>query len=853
MNERNSKGKSYNYYAIGILLIEDNIGDARIISELLRDVKDFNFSLTHVQTLNEGLLLLEKSTYDVILLDLGLPDSIGYETISKAREKAQNIPIVILTGSADEKVERIAVQSGIQDYLIKGQIESSPLAKSIYHAIDRHKMIKTIESLAKEVQENERKLNSIIEGNADGIIIVDNQGLIQFVNSAAEKLLSKGKEPLFGTQFKFVLEKGKKKEIEVKDIHDNINYVELNIAEIPWEGQLMNLITLRDITDRKNIENIVKELAKFPSENPAPVLKIDRYKVIYINEAGRTNYGIEIGDDIPTFLKETVIEVITSGATIEKELEINNNYYSLIFKPIEDSTHINIYGMDITGRKKANIALKESEIKFRSLIENLDSGIICMDKKGIFTIVNEKAARIRGKKPQDFLGKSIFEVFPREIAEQEQNINIDIFRSGKGIIYEETFDSPDGNKTFFVNKQPLMDDKGEIIGIQNVMLDVTKVKESEQEVKKLEETLFELNALLEHAPLAIFLIDKTGKILRANEIAKVLLESNNDILNYNIYDFFNSDSKVKMIKYYKEDVYNPGVRDNVEAKIKTIRGNTIDVEIYSTIIKIADNIIIQSFFSDISKRKAFEMHREQLLDELITNLEFKSKFLATISHELRTPLNAILGFSELLLEGSYGEINPEQADFLNDILSAGNHLLNLINSILDISKIDAGKFELNIKSSNLINVIKEAENMLSPLLRKKNIEISINGVSEDATVPVDELRFKQIIFNLLSNSVKFTNEGFINIKVIEKKSLWEFQMKDTGIGIAKEDFPIIFKEFGRIENDTTRTIPGIGLGLALTKRLINLHGGEIWFESELGKGTTFYFTIPKNESCAINN
>lgn len=847
--EKNEE-ESYNYLEVDILLIEDNIGDARIIQELLRDVRDFNFVLTHVQSLEEAFERLDSNQYDVILLDLGLPDSLGYDTVKKTRERAKNIPIIILTGSIDERIERIAVRTGIQDYLIKGQIESNPLVKSIYHAIDRNKMVQTIESLAKEVQENEKRLYSIIEKNADGILIVDKHNTIQFANNAAEKLLqgSDGKKELIKSQFKHSIKIGLKKEIQIDGKEDNPRYAEINVAEIPWEGYLVNLITIREITNRKIAEKKIIELASFTSENPSPVIKLNNERIIYVNEAGRDNFKIKKGDQTPSFLKEYVNKSIKSRRVEETELKIDDHYYSLKIKPIDNTDDVNIYALDITERKRANIALNESEIKYRSLIENLDSGISCIDRKGVYTIVNEKAAEIQGGKPGDFIGKTIFEILPKEIAEQENNINLEIFKSGKGIIYEETLVSNIGTKNYFINKQPLLDANGEIVGIQNVLLDITKVKESEREVKILEKTLHEINALIEHAPLPIFLIDKSSKILRANEAAKILFECGDEILNFNILDVFHVESKEKVINHYERDIYDLQIPDTLEAVIETKRGNLVDVEIYSTILKIEENLIIQSFFSDISERKVFERHREQLLDELITSLEFKSRFLATISHELRTPLNAILGFSELLIEESYGTLNPDQEDFLKDILSAGNYLLNLINSILDISKIDAGKFKLHLTSINIIKIINESKNIVSKLLEGKKIEFKIEGISPNDFLLGDELRFKQILFNLISNAIKFTTEGFITLRGIEKKELWEFQIKDTGIGIAEKDCSKIFKEFSRIENDKTREITGIGLGLALTKRLITLHGGEIWFESKPGKGTTFFFTIPKGKN-----
>ena len=216
-----------------------------------------------------------------------------------------------------------------------------------------------------------------------------------------------------------------------------------------------------------------------------------------------------------------------------------------------------------------------------------------------------------------------------------------------------------------------------------------------------------------------------------------------------------------------------------------------------------------------------------------------------MSHELRTPLNSLLGFSQLLLMESYGRINNEQKEFLRDIKSSAEDLLILIDSILDLSKIDAGKFKLNLQQVKLQYLIEQVKNTIRPLYIKKELGFLVEGIERNDYLVVDPGHFKRVLYNLLSNAIKFTEKGIITLRGIERSDHWEFQVIDMGVGIAKQDSEVVFREFGRVENDRIKNIPGTGLGLALTKRLIILHEGDIWFESELEKGTTFYFTIPK--------
>jgi PAS domain S-box-containing protein len=830
---------------INIVLIEDNPGDIRLIEELLKYANNFYYNLIIAKDLTTGFKKIEKYKADVILLDLTLPDCMGINTIIKTRNKVKNLPIVVLTGIDDEIIARKAVQAGAQEFLIKGTITGEILARSIIHAIDRQKMKQTIEVLAETVQRSQDQLRKIIDGNADGIVIINNQGIVQFVNRAAEKLFDRERMEFLDHSFGFPISLDNKTEIKIHKKNGRIIHAEMNSAKILWENSEAFLITIRDISIRKEAEDKIKNIAKFPSENPNPVLRVKNGHIIYANPAAKRRFNLEKGEAIPNQLRNLINNSMMTRTNRQKEIQFNKRFYSLTINPIPESNYVNVYAMDITDRKIAELALKESEMKYKTIIEHSASSIVSVNRNGVFLIVNKKAAEDLGGSPEDFIGKSLSEVFPSEEAEKRLNSTQKIFKTGIGNSYEETYEYITGNKTYLVNEQPLKDLSGNIYAVQSIALDITELKESEKIVRRLEQTLHEMNALIEHAPMAIFLIDKSGKILRANEAAKDLLEYDDELLNHKILNIFDPKYLETAYKHFNEDIYDLNISNSFEASLKTKTGKHVDVEITSTIIKIAENLIIQSFFSNISERKNYERHREMLLDELISSLEFKSMFLATVSHELRTPLNAILGFSSLLLEDGYGETTKQQKGFLKDIYQAGDHLLNLINSILDLSKIDAGKLELDIKSFELFPLVQEIQSIIKPLYTRKNLEFKIEGISEKTLISADSLRFKQVLYNLVDNSIKFTDEGHIKLKLLEKNDHWEFQIEDSGIGIADEDKEIVFREFGRVENDKLKPVAGSGLGLAVTKRIINLHGGKIWFKSKFGKGTTFYFTIPK--------
>jgi signal transduction histidine kinase len=224
----------------------------------------------------------------------------------------------------------------------------------------------------------------------------------------------------------------------------------------------------------------------------------------------------------------------------------------------------------------------------------------------------------------------------------------------------------------------------------------------------------------------------------------------------------------------------------------------------------------------------------------------KSEFLANMSHELRTPLNAIIGFSEVLQERMFGELNEKQAEYTDDILSSGRHLLSLINEILDLSKVEAGRMELELAAFDLPLAIDNARTFVRERATKRGVNLDVTVDERLGDFVGDERKIKQILLNLLSNAVKFTPEGGrIGIKAKQADGSVEISVSDTGIGIAPEDQAKIFEEFRQVGGDYAKKIEGTGLGLTLAKKFVELHGGRIWVTSEVGKGSTFSFTLPE--------
>ncbi len=243
--------------------------------------------------------------------------------------------------------------------------------------------------------------------------------------------------------------------------------------------------------------------------------------------------------------------------------------------------------------------------------------------------------------------------------------------------------------------------------------------------------------------------------------------------------------------------------------------------------------------------------REARMRQVEEASRHKSEFLANMSHELRTPLNAVMGFSEALDERYFGDLNEKQAEYVKDIHSSGRHLLSLVNDILDLSKVEAGRMELELSEFDLPAALADALALIKERAHRHNLDLRLECRPESFSIEADERKLKQIMLNLLSNAVKFTpDNGSITIAARMDDTLAEISVTDTGAGIAQEDLAAVFEEFRQVGSDTARKAEGTGLGLPLAKRFVELHGGTISLHSKLGQGSSFVFALPIRRSVA---
>jgi signal transduction histidine kinase len=253
----------------------------------------------------------------------------------------------------------------------------------------------------------------------------------------------------------------------------------------------------------------------------------------------------------------------------------------------------------------------------------------------------------------------------------------------------------------------------------------------------------------------------------------------------------------------------------------------------------------------LASQVAVALQNAYLYDEQVQVAErlrevdrLKTEFLASMSHELRTPLNSIIGFADVLLEGVDGELNELMQEDVKLIRDSGEHLRTLIDDILDMSKIEAGKMELRYERIDMYQMAHDIISTATPLAKEKGLRLNLFIRTDDLVVEADRTRLRQILWNLVGNGIKFTKQGQVSLTIQEREGNLLVEVLDTGIGIRAEDVDIVFEQFRQVDGKLNREAGGTGLGMPISKNLVELHGGRIWLESRLGEGSTFYFTIP---------
>jgi len=490
---------------------------------------------------------------------------------------------------------------------------------------------------------------------------------------------------------------------------------------------------------------------------------------------------------------------------------------------------------------------KKHELQLKALLEALPFATWFKDDKGNFEQVNELLLAQLGKEAPEIIGKASREVQSEEDAGGHEEAEQEVLKSGKIRESTQTGEKQFSRSVYF----PVTDEQRKIIGTGAFQEDMTHLSSSLQALQNEKETL---EVLLESMPFCIFFTDRQYRYIRVNRMMAKLLRvaEPEDAVGLTNKEFFSKRVARKMTEEDRTIMVTgkPIVNKIIYFEDDEVEGYWLE----KTKIPIRDEkgeiTMVMGLFKDVSDLMQIENELKEARDKAKESDRLKTSFLANMSHEIRTPMNGILGFANLLRDP---DLDEEKRDlYLKHIDHSSQQLLNIIDDIIDISKIESEQLKISNKPVRINGILDEIYSSFfhrirgdAPGQKKVAFNLIKGNESHDFTIVADDFRLSQVFNNLIGNAIKFTKEGQITFGYNLKQNRYiEFFVSDTGIGIPNNKVKLIFDRFGQVNQERSLQPSGTGLGLPISKSLVDLMGGEMWVESVVGEGSTFYFTLP---------
>ncbi|SDC65507.1 PAS domain S-box protein [Williamwhitmania taraxaci] len=772
-----------------ILFVEDSPNDVELATRMLES-EGFSFLHLRVETREDYLEALSSFNPTIIISDYSMPAFNGMQALLLAKTVTPRTPVLILTGSLNEDIAVECIKAGADDYVIKERIAKLPLA--LRQSLDKSKMRKEKEEMEFQLKQKTEELDTYFSNSLDLFCIAETTGILRRLNMEWAATLGYKLEELEGK----------------------------NLLELVHPSDLdQTLEFLSQLADQNDVRNFVNRL-------------------------------------------------IAKDGT-EKWIEWRANSVS---------RKIYAAARDITKRIEAEQLLQESEERYKSIFHNSHGVMLLLDpESGRILDANPAASNFYGYPLAQLKEMKMSDINTLSSEQLDNKIAVAMAKKQTHFYFQHRLVSGEIRdvETFAC---PIMVGNKKLL--YSIIHDITERRKSEESLRY-ERSLME--TFLQNTPDYIYFKDEQSRYIRVNlAVAKSFgLDEPNKLIGKTDFDFLGfehaSNARADEVQILKTGI--PIVaKDEKEVKADGSESWMLTTKMP---LRDKDGAIVGTFgiSKDISERKNAELELEQNqkvlqrqnsayadLNEELThsnihiaaiNAELlkakehaeesdrlKSSFLSNMSHEIRTPMNGLLGFSEMLTNPN---VDAERRLFYVDIIrKTSDQLLTIINDILDMARIETNQVNVFSRNVTLFPLLQNTHALFLERAEKQSVKLILNVSEEDKRIELmtDEVKVNQVINNLVGNALKFTSSGSVEFGYKRQNDKIQFFVKDTGIGIGKEHFKIIFQRFRQVETEIVRNYGGSGLGLSISKAFVEVMGGEIWVESEIGKGTIFYFTLP---------
>jgi len=758
--------------------------------------------------------------------------------------------------------------------------------------------------LEEQIREQQNYSRGLIESSVDALVTVDPDVIVTDVNEQMIKLTGYSREELIGSPFKdyfteperassgvrLTLKEGAvtNHELVLRSKAGRRTVVSFNAGTFrDTAGNIAGILAAaRDITAGKRLEEQLREQQVYNrgliessvdalmTVDPSGVITDVNAQTVKLTGFNRKQL---VGSPFKDYFTEPdraaagVKETFAAGQVINYELVARNktgrklpvSFNAAVFKDTAGQVMgILAAARDITLQKRIEGELREQQTYTRSLIESNIDALMTTDPLGIITDVNKQMCEITGYTREELIGTP-FKNYFTDPMRAEAGVR-QVLGEDKVTNYELTVRAKDGRKTVVsYNAATFKSADGRLRGVFAAARDITEQKRLESQITQRNRELTEatgfLNNVLESSTeYSIIAKDLDGNILTWNEGAR---------RNYG----YNAEEMVgkgnTSLLHTPEDIASGRVRGLFDQALATGKsegvfkrrrknGDRFTASVSMTLRRDAAGKPIGYLLisKDITEQKLLEQQLKRKNEELEEQYRrvqeanrLKSEFLANMSHELRTPLNAIIGFSELMFDSKVGVLAPEHKEFTGDILTSARHLLQLINDVLDLAKVEAGKMEFSPEPLDLSKLVGEVRDVVRTMMAKSRIKVTADVAPEVGRIVADPGKLKQVLYNYLSNALKFSNEGGEVLVRARPHGPDHFRLEveDRGIGIRPEDMNRLFVEFQQLDASIAKKYQGTGLGLALTKRIIEAQGGRVGVSSVPGQGSVFWAELPR--------